>query len=174
MRNFFRNHSRLIQTPLIHEGGIKKRYIKYCSVPVLIFFLTSCATTPTETQLPPMQPLTGYFTEEKIESEVKHGDDILVFHKTQGQMPISFVNVGKEYLYFYDIDETQNLYSVMDGKIHLKDIDRIEGIKRAEIVADTTSVADTTPREHGKFWGKWDWGSAFFQWSILLFLLLLL
>ena len=146
MHNFLRNHSRLIQTPLIHEGGIKKRHIKYCSVSVLIFFLTACATTPTVTQPPPMQPLTGEITEEKIESEIKHGDDILVFHKTQGQMPISFVGVDKEYLFFRDIDETQNLYSVMDGKILLKDIDRIEGIKRSEIAADTTR------RERGKFW----------------------
>ena len=138
MHNFLRNHSRLIQTPLIHEGGIKKRHIKYCSVSVLIFFLTACATTPTVTQPPPMQPLTGYFTEEKIDSEVKYGDDILVFHKTQGQMPISFVNVHHEYLYFYDIDETQNLYSVMDGKIHLKDIDRIELISRYEVVESSS------------------------------------
>jgi hypothetical protein len=77
-----------------------------------------------------MQPLTGDFTEEKIDREVKYGDDILVFHKKQGQMPIRFISVGQEYLFFIDIDETQNLYSVMDGKIHLKDIDRIEGIKR--------------------------------------------
>jgi hypothetical protein len=27
MQKFLRNHSRLIQTPLIHEGGIKKRGI---------------------------------------------------------------------------------------------------------------------------------------------------
>jgi hypothetical protein len=149
MQNFPRNHSRLIQTPLIHEGGIKKRHIKYFSVSVLIFFLAACATTPTVTQLPPMQPLTGYFTEERIDSEVKYGDDILVFHKTQGQMPISFVGVDKEILFFRDIDETQNLYSVMDGKIYLKDIDRIEGIKRSEIAADMPR------RERGKFWGEW-------------------
>jgi hypothetical protein len=77
-----------------------------------------------------MQPLTGDFTEEKIDREVKYGDDILVFHKKQGQMPIRFISVGQEYLFFIDIDETQNLYSVMDGKIHLKDIDRIELIGR--------------------------------------------
>jgi hypothetical protein len=77
-----------------------------------------------------MQPLTGDFTEEKIDREVKYGDDILVFHKKQGQMPIRFISVGQEYLFFIDIDETQNLYSVMDGKIHLKDIDRIGLIRR--------------------------------------------
>jgi hypothetical protein len=125
MQNFLRNHSRLIQTPLIYEGSIKKRYIKYYSVLVLIFFLTACATT-----LPPMQPLTGDITEEKITSEFKYGDDILVFHKTQGQMPIRFARVNQEYLFFFSIDEAQNLDPIIDGKIHLKDIDRIGLIRR--------------------------------------------
>ena len=132
MQNILRNHSRLIQTPLIHEGGIKKRHIKCYSVSVLMFFLTACATTP------PMESLTGDFTEEKIDSEVRYGDDILVFHKTQGQMPIRFARVNQEYLFFFDIDETQNLYSVMDGKIYLKDIDRIELTKRSEIAPDSS------------------------------------
>jgi hypothetical protein len=126
MQNFLRNHSRLIQTPLIYEGSIKKRYIKYYSVLVLIFFLTACATT-----LPPMQPLTGDITEEKIvASEVKYRDEILVFHKTQGQMPIRFARVNQEYLFFFSIDEAQNLDPIIDGKIHLKDIDRIGLIRR--------------------------------------------
>jgi hypothetical protein len=77
-----------------------------------------------------MQP--GEFSEENIARKVKYGDDILVFHKTQGQMPIRFARVNQEYLFFFDIDETQNLYSVMDGRIHLKDIDRIEVIKRSD------------------------------------------
>ena len=146
MRNFHRNHSRLIQTPLIHEGGIKKRHIKYCSVSVLIFFLTACATTPTLTQRPPMEPLTGEFTEEKIDGEVRINDDILVFHKTQGQMPIKFLRVDQEYLFFIDIDETQKKpYSVMGGKIHLKDIDRIEGIKRSETATGTSQSTKKTP-----------------------------
>ena len=165
MQNFLRNHSRLIQTPLTHEGGIKNRHIKYYSVSVLIFFLAACATTPTITQLPPMQPLTGYFTEERIDREVKYGDDILVFHKTQGQMPISFVGVDKEILFFRDIDETQNLYSVMDGKIHLKDIDRIEGIKRSEI-APVTSQSTKKPI-------NWAYGGFSVVFAILLFALLI-
>jgi hypothetical protein len=102
-------------------------------VSVLIFFLTACATTP------PTEPLaTGDFTEEKIASEFKYGDDILVFHKTQGPIPIRFARVNQEYLFFFDIDETQNLYSVMDGKIHLKDIDRIEIIKRSDFPTGTS------------------------------------
>ena len=147
MQNYLRNHSQMIQAPLNHEGGKKKRYLKYYLVPTLILFLTACATTPTITQpqpprpRPPMQPLSGEFTEEKIDSEVKYGDEILVFHKMQGQMPIRFVGVDKEYLFFRDIDETQNLYSVMGGKIHLKDIDRIEGIKRSESGAAPVSAA---------------------------------
>lgn len=125
MQNFLRNLSRLIQTPLIHEGGIKKRHIKYCSVSVLISFLTACATTP------PSEPLTtGDFTEEKIGSEIKYRDDILVFHKTQGQMPVRFARVNQEYLFFFSTDEAQYLDPIIDGKIHLKDIDRIELIGR--------------------------------------------
>lgn len=179
MQNFFRNHSRLIQTPLIHEGGIKKRYIKYCSVSVLIFFLTACATTPTVTQRPPMQSLTGEITEEKVDSEVKINDDILVFHKTQGRMPIKFRRVDKEYLFFVDIDETQNLHSVMDGIIHLKDIDRIEGIKRAEITAGTAPkraeiAAGAAPRGGQSTPGELKGEAIFFKGFLPLFLLFLL
>ena len=43
-------------------------------------------------------------------------------------MPIKFLRVDQEYLFF--IGETQNPYSAMEGRIHLKDIDRIELIKR--------------------------------------------
>jgi len=120
-----------------------------------------------------MQPLTGEFTEEKIDSEVKYGDHILVFHKTQGQMPIRFVGVDKEYLFFRDIDETQNLYSVMDGKIYLKDIDRIEGIKRSEI-ATSLSLNTSGDGDWEVFPGDWDWGQFFLRGVLPLVLLLAL
>jgi len=165
MQNFLRNHSRSIQIPLIHEGCIKKRYIEYYSVSVLIFFLTACATT----QLPAMQPLTGDITEEKIVSEIMDWDHILVFHKTQGQMPIRFVGVDKEYLYFFDIDETQNLYSVMNGKIYLKDIDRIELIKRN---LESSEIATGTSQSTKK---STDWAKAGVSvvFAILLFPLMI-
>ena len=132
-------------------------------MPVLIFFLTACATTSTVTQLPPMQPLTGNFTEEKIDSEVRYGDDILVFHKTQGQLPIKFARVNEEYLFFFDVDEKHNLYSDMDGRIYLKDIERIEMIKRSPAVAPSDFYKDSSKE-------KYRWAGAGF---VLLAIILL-
>ena len=168
MQNFLRNHSRLIQTPLIHEGGIKKRPIKYCSVSVLIFFLTACATTP------PTEPLTtGDFTEEKIASEIKYRDDILVFHKTQGQMPIRFARVNQEYLFFFSVDEAQNPDPIIDGRIHLKNINRIEVIGR-NIERSEGVQSDGFWENYEVFPGEWKWDQFFVRGVLPIVLLLLL
>ncbi len=116
-----------------------------------------------------MQPLTGEFTEENIDSKVKINDDILVFHKTQGQMPIKFVRADQEYLFLIDIYERHNPYSVMDGRIHLKDIDRIEITKRSEGVQ-----SDGFWENYEVFPGEIDGMNLFFWGVVPLFLLLLL
>ncbi len=157
----FPSQSRSIDTDSFDSRGRHtKRHIKYCSVSVPIFFLTACAS---------MQPLTGEFTEENIDSKVKINDDILVFHKTQGQMPIKFVRADQEYLFLIDIYERHNPYSVMDGRIHLKDIDRIEITKRSEGVQ-----SDGFWENYEVFPGEIDGMNLFFWGVVPLFLLLLL
>jgi len=116
---------------------MKKGFKQLCLVAVLTMTtVLSCATTN--------------MTASTINNNIEYGDNILISHKTHGQLEVKFASVNSDYLFFWHEGENP-LYSSLGGKVKMKNVDSVELISRYEVV-ESSSPYDGSKTLEEKQW----------------------
>jgi len=102
-----------------------KKEIKQLYLEAVLTMTTvlSCATTN--------------MTVSTINNNIEYGDDILISHKTHGQLEVRFASVNSDYLFFWHEGESL-LYSSLGGKVKMKNVNSVELIGHYEVVKSSS------------------------------------